>query len=272
MAFFIPSASIMGRNWDMHDWKYFAIPSSNIPKQLNSDDCGVFVAKWAQHISVGLPVDFPHRNMVNFRYSRHSKRKALSMYIPCTQIRKESLKRTTAASSQMSTTSTPHRVSMTNQMSVSNKATPATSPNSQAFAAKQTAAFNKANPTTLPNSQVPAAKQTSASSKANPTTTPHRQASKTKQTSVSNKATAATWIVLVLFNWVNTQNFPYCPFFVIYYAAVDKTYLVKVLFSLILPHRMVMMPRKLPRRTREWRPSSSLRGKCKPHTWPEWVK
>ena len=178
MAFFIPSASIMGRNWHMHDWKYFAIPSSNIPKQLNSDDCGVFVAKRAQHISVGLPVDFPHRNMVNFRYSRHSKRKALSMYIPCTQIRKESLKRTTAASSQMSTTSTPHRVSMTNQMSVSNKATPAISPKSQAFAAKQTAAFNKANPTTLPNSQVPAA----------------------KQTSVSNKATAATWIVLVLFN------------------------------------------------------------------------
>ena len=108
MAFFIPSASIMGRNWDMHDWKYFAIPSSNIPKQLNSDDCGVFVAKRAQHISVGLPVDFPHRNMVNFRYSRHSKRKALSMYIPCAQMRKESLKRTTAASSQMSTTSTPH--------------------------------------------------------------------------------------------------------------------------------------------------------------------
>ena len=67
MAFFIPSASIMGRNWHMHDWKYFAIPSSNIPKQLNSDDCGVFVAKRAQHISVGLPVDFPHRNMVNFR-------------------------------------------------------------------------------------------------------------------------------------------------------------------------------------------------------------
>ena len=130
MAFFIPSASIMGRNWNMHDWKYFAIPSSNIPKQLNSDDCGVFVAKRAQHISVGLPVDFPHRNMVNFRYSRHSQRKALSMYIPCTQIRKESLKRTTAASSQMSTTSTPHRVSMTNQMSVSKKATPATSPNS----------------------------------------------------------------------------------------------------------------------------------------------
>ena len=92
MAFFIPSASIMGRNWNMHDWKYFAIPSSNIPKQLNSDDCGVFVAKRAQHISVGLPVDFPHRNKVNFRYSRHSKRKALSMYIPCTQIRKESLK------------------------------------------------------------------------------------------------------------------------------------------------------------------------------------
>ena len=72
--FFTPSAPIMGRNWEMQDWKYFAIPSSDVPKQLNSDDCRVFLAKRAQHISVGLPVDFSHCNMVNFRYSRHSKK------------------------------------------------------------------------------------------------------------------------------------------------------------------------------------------------------
>ena len=71
--FFTPLASINGRNWDMHDWKYFAIPSSDIPKELNRDDCGVFVAKRAQHISVGLPVDFSHHSMVNFRYSQHNK-------------------------------------------------------------------------------------------------------------------------------------------------------------------------------------------------------
>ena len=77
-------------------------------------------------------------------------------------------------------------------------------------------------------------------------------------------------IVLVLFNWVNTQNVPYSLSIVIYYAAVDKTYLVKVFFWLIFSQRMVRMPRKLPKTAgRKWRSSSSLRGKCKPHTWPE---
>ena len=113
-----------------------------------SDDCGVFVAKWAQHISVGLPLDFSHPDIVNFRYSLilDIARNALSMDIkvPSTQTRKETLKRTTAASSQMSTTSTPHRVSMTNETSVSDKVTPATSPINQASAAKQTSLSNKA--------------------------------------------------------------------------------------------------------------------------------
>lgn len=54
-------------------------------------------------------------------------------------------------------------------------------------------------------------------------------------------------IVLVLFNWVNTQNVPYSLSIVIYYAAVDKTYLAKVFFWLIFPQRMVRMPRKLPK-------------------------
>ena len=194
--FLTSSASIMGRNWDMHDWKYFAIPSSDIPQQLNSDDCGVFVAKWAQHISVGLPLDFSHPDIVNFRYSLilDIARNALSMDIkvPSTQIRKETLKRTTAASSQRNTTSTPHRVSMTNQTPVSKKASPTTKPISQAYAAKQTSLANTANPTTSPKSQASASKQTSASDKANPTTSPNSQVSAPKQTSLSNKATAAT--------------------------------------------------------------------------------
>jgi len=195
--FLTSSASIMGRNWDMHDWQYFAIPSSDIPQQLNSDDCGVFVAKWAQHISVGLPLDFSHPDIVNFRYSLilDIARNALSMDIkvPSTQIRKETLTRTTAASSQRSTTSTPHRVSMTNQTSVSNKVTPASSPNNHASAAKQTSVSNKASHTTKPNiSQAYAAKQTSLANKANPTTSPKSQDSTSKQTSASNKATAAT--------------------------------------------------------------------------------
>ena len=110
--FLTSSASIMGRNWDMHDWKYFAIPSSDIPQQLNSDDCRVFVAKWAQHTSVGLPLDFSHPDIVNFRCSLilDIARNALSMdKVPSTQIRKETLKRTTCTttSSQMSTTITP---------------------------------------------------------------------------------------------------------------------------------------------------------------------
>ena len=33
------SASVTGRTWDMHNWKHFAIPSSHLPQQLNSDDC-----------------------------------------------------------------------------------------------------------------------------------------------------------------------------------------------------------------------------------------
>ena len=63
-------ASINGINtWTLQNWKYFVIPSSDIAQQLNSDDCGVFVAKWAEHISLGLPLDFTQDEIVTFRYS-----------------------------------------------------------------------------------------------------------------------------------------------------------------------------------------------------------
>ena len=52
-------ASINGINtWTLKNWKYFVTPLSDIAQQLNSDDCGVFVAKWAEHISLGFPLDF----------------------------------------------------------------------------------------------------------------------------------------------------------------------------------------------------------------------
>ena len=63
-------ASISGINiWTLKNWKYFVIPSPGIARQLNSDDCGVFVAKWAEHISLGLPLDCTQDQMVTFRYS-----------------------------------------------------------------------------------------------------------------------------------------------------------------------------------------------------------
>ena len=63
------SASITARSWNFHNWEYFVIPSSEIAQQVNSDDCGVFVAKWAQHVSLGLPLDFTQEQMSSFRYS-----------------------------------------------------------------------------------------------------------------------------------------------------------------------------------------------------------
>ena len=97
------SASITGRNWDMHSWEYFTIPSSDISQELNSDDCGVYVAKWAQHISLGLPLDFTQDDTVNFWYSLilDIVRNSLSMDIktPNAQSKNETLTRTVAASS-----------------------------------------------------------------------------------------------------------------------------------------------------------------------------
>ena len=63
-------ASINGINaWTLKNWRYFVIPSCDIAQQLNSDDCEVFVAKWTEHISLGLRLDFTQDQMVTFRYS-----------------------------------------------------------------------------------------------------------------------------------------------------------------------------------------------------------
>ena len=87
----------------MHSWEYFTIPSSDISQELNSDDCGVYVAKWAQHISLGLPLDFTQDDTVNFWYSLilDIVRNSLSMDIktPNAQSKNETLTRTMAASS-----------------------------------------------------------------------------------------------------------------------------------------------------------------------------
>ena len=94
------SASITRRNWSMQNWEYFVIPSSDIAQQLNSVDCGVFVAKWAQHISLGSPLDFTQDQMVTLRYSLilDRVRNSLSLDIKApTQNKKEMHKRGTAA-------------------------------------------------------------------------------------------------------------------------------------------------------------------------------
>ena len=94
------SASITRRNWSMQNWEYFVIPSSDIAQHLNSVDCGVFVAKWAQHISLGLPLDFTQDQMVTFRYSLilDIVRNSLSLDIKApTQNKKEIHKRGAAA-------------------------------------------------------------------------------------------------------------------------------------------------------------------------------
>jgi len=53
-------------------WKelqYYVIPSTEIEQQSNSVDCGVFVAKWAQHIVEGRPLDFSQKQINDFMYS-----------------------------------------------------------------------------------------------------------------------------------------------------------------------------------------------------------
>ena len=35
----------------------------------NSDDCGVFVAKVAEHIAMGQPLNFTNEDIESFRYS-----------------------------------------------------------------------------------------------------------------------------------------------------------------------------------------------------------
>lgn len=54
---------------DWQEWLFYILPSQELSQQTNGDDCGVFVVKWAQHISLGLPLDFTQADIESFRYS-----------------------------------------------------------------------------------------------------------------------------------------------------------------------------------------------------------
>lgn len=54
---------------DWKEWLFYNLPSRYLSQQTNSDDCGVFVSKWAQHIALGFPLDFTQANIESFRYS-----------------------------------------------------------------------------------------------------------------------------------------------------------------------------------------------------------
>ena len=54
---------------DWKEWLFYTLPSQHLSQQTNGNDCGVFVAKWAQHISLGLPLDFTQEDIDSFRYS-----------------------------------------------------------------------------------------------------------------------------------------------------------------------------------------------------------
>ena len=54
---------------DWKDWIFYNMPREDLHQQQNGDDCGVFVAKWAQHIALGLPLDFTQDDMETFRFS-----------------------------------------------------------------------------------------------------------------------------------------------------------------------------------------------------------
>ena len=66
---FIESAAkVQGKQQSRERWEFYVIPPSDIP-QHNSVDCGVFVVKWAQHISQGRLIDFDQSNIDDFCYS-----------------------------------------------------------------------------------------------------------------------------------------------------------------------------------------------------------
>jgi hypothetical protein len=54
---------------DCKEWLFYNLPCLDLSQQLNSDDCGVFVAKWAQHNALGLPLDFTQKDIQTFRFS-----------------------------------------------------------------------------------------------------------------------------------------------------------------------------------------------------------
>ena len=63
------SAPCNFRRKDWKEWLFYNIPSQDLSQQMNSDDCGVFVLKWAQHIALGFPLDFTQNDIESFRYS-----------------------------------------------------------------------------------------------------------------------------------------------------------------------------------------------------------
>ena len=63
------AAKHQGKEHNREGWEFYVIPPSDIPQQHNSVDCGVFVFKWAQHISEGCVIDFDQSNRNDFHYS-----------------------------------------------------------------------------------------------------------------------------------------------------------------------------------------------------------
>ena len=67
--FLFCAIKLRGEVYGVEEWQFIIIPANDIAQQLNSVDCGVFVAKWAQHIAEGRVLDFNHQQIDDFRYS-----------------------------------------------------------------------------------------------------------------------------------------------------------------------------------------------------------
>ena len=83
------AAKLRGKAYCKEEWEFYVIPPSDIPQQYNSVDCGVFVVKWAQHISEGRVIDFDQDNIDNFRYSLIldiARNKLSRLTVPSTEI------------------------------------------------------------------------------------------------------------------------------------------------------------------------------------------
>ena len=107
------------RKFVSEEWQYYVIPASDLPQQLNSVDCGVFVAKLAQHIAEGKPLDFTQANISDFRLSfiidmRNNK---LSEIIECPN---RSLKRSTKPAKKTKKTPVSNKGSRQRNVSDSN--------------------------------------------------------------------------------------------------------------------------------------------------------
>ena len=60
---------LRGEIYRAEEWQFFISPENDIAQQLNSVDCGVFVAKWAQHIADSRAIDFSQYQIDDFHYS-----------------------------------------------------------------------------------------------------------------------------------------------------------------------------------------------------------